>query len=179
MKYVKTYDFIKWQEFYIRRHKERPVNSNITSRIDISSTRVSCILVQSPLYSPSFSNCSPLSIDTRRFTILLSLWPCTPWPTYFVFWSFARNLLIPGVEWIALQRLWKTFVSLELSPLYKVELYKDPTSWILFEKKKRANSFSKRFLNQKKKITLTTNNNYKQSVWRSIERETKKKREII
>lgn len=81
---------------YIRRRKERPVNSNITSRVDtcISSTRVSCILVQFPLYSPSFSNCSPLSIDTSHTTFHDTFVPLAMHTLTYVFRSFARNLLI-------------------------------------------------------------------------------------
>lgn len=81
---------------HMRRRKERPVNSNITSRVDtcISSTRVSCILVQFPLYSPSFSNCSPLSIDTSHTTFHDTFVPLAMHTLTYVFRSFARNLLI-------------------------------------------------------------------------------------
>lgn len=65
----------------IKSREERPVDRSIHESgyvYSISSTRVPCIRVQSPLCPTSFSNCFALSIDIRicRFTIALSLWLC-------------------------------------------------------------------------------------------------------
>lgn len=113
------------KSFALRRRKERAVN--ITSRVDtcISSTRVSSILVQSPLYSPSFPNCSPLSIDTSYTTFHDTFIPLAMHTlTYVVrFLMFRAKLAYSRAEWIALQRLsGKTFVSLQLFLHCKVEL---------------------------------------------------------
>lgn len=95
------------KSFALRRRKERAVN--ITSRVDtcISSTRVSSILVQSPLYSPSFPNCSPLSIDTSYTTFHDTFVPLAMHTlTYVVrFLIFRAKLAYSRAEWIALQRL--------------------------------------------------------------------------
>lgn len=131
LKYVKTYDFVKSFTYVVPKR----VNSNITSRVDtcISSTRVSRILVQFPLYSPSFSNCPPLSIDTSHATFHDTFVPLHTLTYVVRFLIFCAKLAYTRVEWIALQRPCKNLrFPRTVSSLYKS--YKDPTSWIPFEK---------------------------------------------
>lgn len=128
------------------------VNSNITSRVDtcISSTRVSRILVQFPLYSPSFSNCPPLSIDTSHATFHDTFVPL-PVHTLTYVPSFSDLLretcLYPGRVNCSPKALEKpSFPQNCLFSLQKLQR-SDKLNTI---RKKRSNSFSKRFLNRKK-----------------------------